>query len=78
VKMHANKREPVDEVRAGDIGAVVGLKNTYTGDTLCDEEHPIALNKIQFPDAVISMSPSGDCSSRGFRPATSSTKSSGG
>jgi elongation factor G len=56
VKMHANKREPLDEVRAGDIGAIVGLKNTYTGDTLCDEEHPIALNKIQFPDAVISMS----------------------
>jgi elongation factor G len=56
VKMHANKREPLEEVRAGDIGAIVGLKNTYTGDTLCDEEHPIALNKIQFPDAVISMS----------------------
>jgi len=56
VKMHANKREPLDEIRAGDIGAIIGLKNTYTGDTLCDEENPIALNKIQFPDAVISMS----------------------
>ena len=56
VKMHANKREPLDELRAGDIGAIIGLKNTYTGDTLCDEDHPIALNKIVFPDAVISMS----------------------
>jgi elongation factor G len=56
VKMHANKREPLDEIRAGDIGAILGLKNTYTGDTLCDEENPIALNKIVFPEAVISMS----------------------
>jgi len=56
VRMHANKRDAIDEIRAGDIGAVIGLKNTYTGDTLCDEEHPIALNKIQFPDTVISMS----------------------
>ena len=56
VRMHANKREPLDEIRAGDIGAVIGLKNTYTGDTLCDEDEPIALNKIQFPDSVISMS----------------------
>jgi elongation factor G len=56
VRMHANKREPLEEVRAGDIGAVIGLKNTVTGDTLCDEDRPIALSKIQFPDAVISMS----------------------
>ena len=56
VRMFANKREPLDEIRAGDIGAVIGLKNTYTGDTLCDENNPIALNKIQFPDTVISMS----------------------
>jgi elongation factor G len=56
VRMHANKREPLDEIPAGEIGAVIGLKNTYTGDTLCDEDHPIALTKIQFPDAVISMS----------------------
>jgi elongation factor G len=56
VRMHANKREPLDEIRAGDIGAVIGLKNTVTGDTLCDEDKPIALSKIQFPDAVISMS----------------------
>ena len=56
VRMHANKRDAIDEIRAGDIGAVIGLKNTYTGDTLCDEDKPIALNKIQFPDTVISMS----------------------
>jgi small GTP-binding protein len=56
VRMHANKREPLDEIRAGDIGAVIGLKNTVTGDTLCDEDKPIVLTKIQFPDAVISMS----------------------
>jgi elongation factor G len=56
VRMHANKRDAIDEIRAGDIGAVIGLKNTYTGDTLCDPDHPIALNKIQFPDTVISMS----------------------
>jgi elongation factor G len=56
VRMFANKREPLDELHAGDIGAIVGLKNTYTGDTLCDEEKPIQLNKIQFPDTVISMS----------------------
>ncbi|MFO1011896.1 MAG: elongation factor G [Planctomycetota bacterium] len=56
VRMFANKREPLDELQAGDIGAIVGLKNTYTGDTLCDEEKPIQLNKIQFPDTVISMS----------------------
>ncbi|MFT5288892.1 MAG: elongation factor G [Planctomycetota bacterium] len=56
VRMHANKREPVDEVIAGDIAAVQGLKNTVTGDTLCDDDDPILLNKITFPEAVISMS----------------------
>jgi elongation factor G len=56
VRVHANKREAVDEIRAGDIGAVLGLKNTVTGDTLCDEDHPIQLTKIQFPESVISMS----------------------
>jgi elongation factor G len=55
-RMYANKREPLDELRSGDIGAIIGLKNTYTGDTLCDEENPIQLTKIVFPDAVISMS----------------------
>jgi elongation factor G len=49
VRMHANKREPIDELRAGDIAAVVGLKNTVTGDTLCDEDKPIQLSKISSP-----------------------------
>ena len=56
LRIHANKREPLDTIPAGDIAAVIGLKNTVTGDTLCDEENPIALSKIEFPDAVIAMS----------------------
>ena len=56
VRMHANKREALEEVGPGDIGAVMGLKNTATGDTLCDEISPILLSKIQFPESVISMS----------------------
>lgn len=52
--MHANDREEIDEIKAGEIGAIVGLKNTTTGDTLCDEEHPIILEKIIFPEPVIS------------------------
>ena len=56
LRMHANKREALEEVRAGDIAAVVGLKNTITGDTLCDEDKPILLSKIQFPETVIAMS----------------------
>jgi elongation factor G len=56
LRMHANKREALDEVRCGDIAAVIGLKNTITGDTLCDEDHPILLSKIQFPETVIAMS----------------------
>jgi elongation factor G len=55
VKMHANKREDVTEVLAGDICAVVGLKELKTGDTLCDPHHPIALGAITFPDTVISV-----------------------
>ena len=55
VRMHANKREEVDEVPAGDIGALVGLKDTTTGDTLCDPDHPVILEKIVFPEPVISM-----------------------
>lgn len=55
VIMHANKREEISEISAGDIAAVVGLKKTYTGDTLCDEEHPIALESMDFPDPVISV-----------------------
>lgn len=55
LKMHANKREEVDEFFAGDIGAVVGLKHTTTGDTLCDESHPIILESMVFPEPVISV-----------------------
>jgi elongation factor G len=55
VKMHANKREDVTEILAGDICAVVGLKDLKTGDTLCPQNHPIALGAITFPDTVISV-----------------------
>ncbi len=55
LKMHANKREELKEVRAGDIGAAVGLKYTLTGDTLCDEKAPIILEAIEFPEPVISI-----------------------
>ncbi|MBQ0099113.1 MAG: elongation factor G [Firmicutes bacterium] len=53
VRMHANHREEVDEIAAGEICALVGLKETTTGDTLCAEEHPIVLEKMEFPDPVI-------------------------
>ncbi|MDP3999335.1 MAG: elongation factor G [bacterium] len=55
VRMHANQREEVEEIPAGDLGAIVGLKNTTTGDTLCDPEQPIILEKIIFPEPVISI-----------------------
>ncbi|MBI5023040.1 MAG: elongation factor G [Candidatus Magasanikbacteria bacterium] len=55
VRMHANHREDIDEVYAGDIAAAVGLKNTFTGHTLCDPEHPIMLESIIFPEPVISI-----------------------
>ena len=53
LKMHANKREEIKEVYAGDIAAAVGLRSTTTGDTLCDEDNPIILESIEFPDPVI-------------------------
>lgn len=53
LKMHANKREEIKEVRAGDIAAAVGLKNTTTGDTLCDDDNSVILESIEFPDPVI-------------------------
>lgn len=56
LRMHANKREEVKKVEAGDIAAVLGLKHTFTGDTLCDPDHPIVLEAINFPDPVISVS----------------------
>jgi elongation factor G len=55
LRMHANRREDVDEVSAGDIVAVVGIKKTVTGDTLCDQEHPILLESMEFPEPVISV-----------------------
>jgi elongation factor G len=53
LQMHANHREEIDEVRAGDIAAAVGLKNTRTGDTLCSEDDPVVLEKMVFPEPVI-------------------------
>ena len=55
VRMHADKREDIDKVGAGDIAAVVGLKNTFTGNTLADVSHPIALESITFPDPPVSI-----------------------
>ena len=53
LQMHANDRKDIDCVYAGDIAAAVGLKNTTTGDTLCDEKHPVILESMEFPDPVI-------------------------
>ena len=53
LQMHANKREEIDKVYAGDIAAAVGLKDTTTGDTLCDEKKPIILESMEFPDPLI-------------------------
>ncbi len=55
VRLHANTREDIEEVFSGDIAAAVGLKNTYTGHTLCDENNPILLEKFTFPEPVISL-----------------------
>ena len=53
IRMHANQREEIKEVGAGDIAAIVGLKDTITGETLCDEKHPIVLESMDFPEPVI-------------------------
>ncbi len=53
LQMHANKREEIKEVYAGDIAAAVGLRTTTTGDTLCDEDHPVILERMEFPEPVI-------------------------
>jgi len=53
VQMHANKREEIEEVRAGDIAAAIGLRDTRTGDTMCDDDHPIILEAMKFPNPVI-------------------------
>jgi elongation factor G len=56
MQMHANHREEIDAVYAGDIAAAVGLKDTTTGDTLCDEKHPVVLESMEFPEPVIHVS----------------------
>src|SRR6185312_15722641 len=53
LQMHANHREDIKEARAGDIVALAGLKNTTTGDTLCDPNAPVVLERMEFPDPVI-------------------------
>ena len=55
LKMHANSREEVESISAGDLGAVIGLKDTTTGDTLCDADHPIELESIEIPEPVITV-----------------------
>lgn len=55
VKMHSNTREEVESLEAGELGAIIGLKNTTTGDTLCDENSPIILESMEFPEPVISV-----------------------
>ena len=55
LQMHSNHRKDIDEVYAGDIAAAVGLKNTTTGDTLCDEKHPVILESMEFPEPVIQL-----------------------
>ncbi len=55
LKMHANQREDIKEVYAGDIAAAVGLKSVQTGDTICDQNHPVVLESMQFPEPVISV-----------------------
>lgn len=53
--MHSNHRKDIETVYAGDIAAAVGLKNTTTGDTLCDEKHPVILESMEFPEPVIQL-----------------------
>ena len=55
LQMHANKRQELDKVYAGDIAAAVGLKFTTTGDTICDEQHPVILESMEFPEPVIEL-----------------------
>ena len=55
VQMHANKRQEIDKVYSGDIAAVVGFKATTTGDTICDEQHPVILESMEFPEPVIEL-----------------------
>ncbi len=53
--MHANKRQELDKVYSGDIAAAIGFKFTTTGDTICDEQHPVILESMEFPEPVIEL-----------------------
>ncbi|HBG71243.1 MAG: translation elongation factor G [Bacteroidetes bacterium GWF2_43_63] len=55
IRMHSNKQNPLETIEAGDICAIIGLKNIHTGDTLCDEKHPIVLESMDFPEPVVSI-----------------------
>ena len=55
LQMHANKRSELDKVYSGDIAAAVGFKLTTTGDTICDEKHPVVLESMEFPEPVIEL-----------------------
>jgi elongation factor G len=55
VRLHSNQREDVDHIQAGDIAGIVGFKQSYTGDTICNEKHPISLEEIKFPEPVVSV-----------------------
>ena len=55
LRLHANKREDIKELKAGELGGIVGLKDSVTGDTICDEKYPIILERIEFPEPVISI-----------------------
>mgnify|MGYP000526716998 FL=1 len=55
LQMHANKRTELDKVYSGDIAAAVGFKITTTGDTICDEQHPVILESMEFPEPVIEL-----------------------
>ena len=55
LQMHANKREELDKVYSGDIAAAIGFKFTTTGDTICDEQHPVILESMEFPEPVIEL-----------------------
>jgi elongation factor G len=73
-KMHANKREEVKEVMAGDIVAIIGFKNTLTGDTVCDKKNPLILESMRFPEPVISVAMEPKTKSDGERLLTSLNK----
>lgn len=70
MEMHSNDRQDISHARTGDIIAIAGLKDVTTGDTLCDEKHPIVLERMEFPDPVIKVHPK-PCFLPFFRTASS-------